>query len=152
MALNVGHVEHVISVDLPLVSDDNSETLEDITDDMARRAFDIGNNEFSKCPWFPMEIQDMVWKATIQPRTVRAIAQIEETEAEWDELEWNEVWYYQSLGRWIIHERNPLHVKHFPIYSVCRRSRAVALATFGHPIDNNTTLFHPDLDMLELVG
>lgn len=148
MALNVGPVEHLLSVDIPLASDDDEEILEDIADEAARRTFFLGNGEFSKFPNCPMEIQDMIWKATIEPRTVRAIGYFEDSEVDWIGF-WDD---QPPLKHWIVHECNPLHVKYLPIYSVCRRSRAVALAIFGQPLGNNTTLFHSHLDTVELVG
>lgn len=39
-----------------------------------------------------------------------------------------------------------------PAFSVCRRSRDLALATYGTPSDSNPVPFHPELDTVEVLG
>lgn len=151
MALNVGHVEHVHQIRFPLASSD-PEAIKEIAEDVARKVYAQGNGEFARFPRLPSEIQDMIWKATIEPRTVRAIgySKAVDSGAESDS-EPEHFGPEPPLNSYLALECNALHVRLVPAYSVCRRSRAVALATYGPLLDNNTTPFHPDLDTIELV-
>ncbi|MBE3049507.1 hypothetical protein IMZ48_44810, partial [Candidatus Bathyarchaeota archaeon] len=135
IASNVGHIEHLHHIRLPLVSSD-PEAVGEITDTVANKIYARGVAEFANFSRLPLELQDKVWRATFEPRTVRAIG-------------------YSGLPPpaplSLLLESDPLHVKYLPAFSVCRRSRAVALATYGPILDDNTTSFHPDLDTIEVV-
>ena len=147
--LNVGRVEPVLRLNLPATRNYPLGWARDIGDMVADKVFGLGVGEFCNFPRLPLEVQDMIWEATFEPRTVRAIGYSEYTPTnEETEIYLHDVPAKHSL----VVECNPLHVRCLSIYSVCRRSRAVAMAMYGPLLNNHTVPFHPDLDTVELVG
>ena len=85
---------------------------EDAAEEVTRNTFSRGGGEFARFPRLPTEIQGMIWKATIKPKTFSACAVSEGEDLEWLLLECS---HYRRT--------------HVPISRVCRRSRAVAVVT-----------------------
>ena len=154
--LNVGRVEHVHSISLPLASSE-PEAVGKLAEGVTLKVFAQGGAEFANFLRLPLEVQDMIWKATFEPRTVRAIGySVFPGDLPWDDYEvwdsFNDDQKLQPSRHCLLLECSRLHVRHLTTYGVCRRSREVALATYGPLLGNNTTPFHSDLDTIELLA
>lgn len=131
MTLSTTAPEHVHRVRLPVAS------AEDAAEEVAFKTFAQGGGRFTFFPRLPAEIQDMIWKATIEPKTFRAWTVKEEME---EGLEW------------LLVECTHYRRTHIPISRVCRRSRAIAVQTYGVPSQDNPILFSPRLDTVFIHG
>ncbi|MBE3046130.1 hypothetical protein IMZ48_27050 [Candidatus Bathyarchaeota archaeon] len=149
MAFNVGPIEHLHHVRLhPGPGPRSPVAAGETADEVARKMFDRGG--FTCFARLPQEIQNMIWKATFEPRTFRA-------------------WGYnlhkqrEKAPFWCLEiEAKPSRAYHIPAFRVCRRSRDLALAAYGSPCNDssappqpdldNPVPFHPDLDTLEVLG
>lgn len=134
----VGNVEHFHRVHLPLGAKDAGEAV-------ARKIFALGP-QFIHFPELPLEVQDMIWEASLEPRVFRAWGYTREDP--WG----GGAWRPENPEHWLVLECSVPRWKHLAVYSVCRRSRALALAVYGPAAPDNAPLFHPGLDTVEVLG
>lgn len=78
MSLNVGHVEHVHQIRLPLASS-NGAAIKEAADEATRRIYE-SKNVFAYFRNIPAEIQTLVWEATFEPKVFRAWMQAPDEE------------------------------------------------------------------------
>lgn len=151
MVLNVGPIEHVHRIRLPLASSDDL-AIQSAADEAARKTFTQEGPKFAYFPRLPPEVQTMIWEATLEPRTFRAWGYTESPKA----LGYQGHYLWNSMDRrWLLVECSPFRQAHIPLYGVCRLSRALALSTYGtpYPTGEGTHVFlHPDLDTIEVLG
>lgn len=69
-SLNVGHVEHVHQIRLPLASSDDA-AIEEAADEATRMIYE-SDNVFAYFWRLPVEVQTLVWEATLELKTFRA--------------------------------------------------------------------------------
>ena len=136
-----GDVEHVDRVCLPRTSRD---VLEVKLENTVPKVTPEGS-QFPNFLRLHLEIQDMVWKATLESRIVYAIGYSSETIAPTNDPAVDLI----TIRQWILLQARPLYAKYIPIFHVCRRSRIMTLSIYGSPF-NGIASFHPDLDTLEI--
>ena len=148
MSLNIGPIEHVHAihrVQLTPGPDNDAAAINARVDEVVRRTFGLGGGEFSLFSRLPLEIQDMIWEAALEPRTLRAWGcrtLVHPQDAE-----------RQSAGSdWLMVECGRDRQSYIPLYAVCQRSRAVAVGSYGLPSRDNPVPFNPALDTLEVLG
>lgn len=69
-SLNVGHVEHVHQIRLPLASSDDA-AIEEAADEATRMIYE-SEDVFTCFPRLPVEIRKLIWEATFEPSIFRA--------------------------------------------------------------------------------